>query len=35
LGACFVAAVTFARGGIFPKLARLWTNASGCARTQG
>jgi branched-chain amino acid transport system permease protein len=35
LGACFVAAVMFARGGIFPRLARLWMKASGSAGTKG
>lgn len=35
LGACFVAAVTFARGGIFPKLANLWIKAGRYGRTKG
>jgi branched-chain amino acid transport system permease protein len=35
LGACFVAAVTFARGGIFPKVAKFWMKAINGARPKG
>ena len=35
LGACFVAAVTFTRGGIFPELANLWIKVSRYGRIKG
>jgi branched-chain amino acid transport system permease protein len=33
LGACFVAAVMFSRGGLYPQLLRLWRRASGAKST--
>ena len=35
LGACFVAAVLFARGGIFPQLTNLWKKLNHHGRTEG